>query len=302
MSSTIAIATNLHHRIELGFFEQWLDYHLRLGVDHVFLGIDVRHSVGDLASQRAVTGELTRPPRQYMWWKKPNFDYHAALGHAQILDRWREGLARFPADRVTPVFLRLPDNVNIRRQLRWLSIVYADYADRFDYLFFIDGDELLVPQASDDIHSVLDALEGDTLVYGIRQQLFDKRWASPGVNRESVFDIHLTRGVTDHDNPPPAHAFKCLFAPGYQGLDRADLHPHSFCGDFPEHYALIDESALLLHHFRGWEDIAHRARDEDEEVEVFTSHRHAELFARCHGRWRTEEEAGVSEIREIGPD
>lgn len=302
MSPIVAVATNLHHRIELGFFEQWLDYHLRLGVDHVFLGIDVRHSAGDFASQRAVTGSLARPRRPFVWWKKPNFDYHEALSHGDVLDRWREGLARFPADRVTPVFLRLPDNVNIRRQLRWLSIVYADYAERFDYLFFIDGDELLVPQASEDIHSALPPLDGQVSVYGVRQQLFDKRWESPGINRQSVFDIHLTRGVTDHDNPPPAHAFKCLFAPGYEALERTDLHPHAFCGEYPERYAVLDESTLLLHHFRGWEDIAHRVRHGDEQVEAFMATRHADVFAALRHRSCVGKGVGVSEIREIGSD
>jgi hypothetical protein len=276
----LALATTLHHRIELDFFEEWLDYHCALDLDRLFVGVDVRRAVGDgLARRLADTQEETVSP-PYVWWKKPNFDYHHELTYEQVLATWREGIDRVGDERVVPFFLRLPEPVHSRRQLHWLSIIYADYADDFDFLFFLDGDEFLVPQRQPLLAPVIDALDESVALHGLRQKLFDQRWSEPGVNRRSVLEITRTQGLTAFDNPPPAHAFKCLFGPRYPELERADLHPHSFVRDLPEAYGgPVPDDLLQVHHFRGWQDVSHRpVRRPPAADTVDEDHRHQDVY------------------------
>jgi len=289
----IAVCSLMHYRIELPFFEEWIDYHHRIGVDTIYLGIDTSKEF-----EQYWPSQGRENLASHVWSKHPHYDYHSDLSDDEVIEAWQTKLKGLKRGKLRWSFVKFSLTNCTKRQKTFLKDTYCNRRPEFDFFIFIDGDELLVPQSHERIRPIIRRLHQMEKMsfFGIKQCRFDKRWIEAGKSHKSVFDITTTRGVTKWGNGGEGDAFKYIVGPraakwckGW--IKKPAIHPSAIKPRFPDHYITIPPEDLLLYHFQGWAtckpseeanrygnlETFMRGRQEKEECEAFEDHRHYEV-------------------------
>jgi len=230
---TIAL---MYLRGETPFVAEWLDYHLRLGVDHVFLGLHVTEDLVD--------------PSRYLVSTRPYAElYDVESTEAALLERLFALLRPF-ADRVTPYVVQRTvvhrtDADWVPAQRRFYNAVFGLHRDDYDWVCPHDIDEYLVPQGA--FRTITAALADCPDVYdavAMEQVVVEPRWDAHRRPRPAPLLVPtLRRGA---EVVPRLHGVKtftrCRAAAG-MGVHRPELVAGAL--------TLADER-LLTYHLRGF--------------------------------------------------
>jgi len=168
MSSGRTCAVALAYaRGEVEFIGEWLDYHLTLGISHVFLGIHVNEDLAPV--ERHLTSRRPYPAM-----------YQAGRTEADVVEEFLGTVAGF-GSRVTAYLLHrdffpVPEGHTVT-QLRLYNEVLAEQRHDFEWIAPFDIDEYLVPQPPfGSITAALDAVPEHLEAVMMEQVIAEERW------------------------------------------------------------------------------------------------------------------------------
>ncbi|HEV2310465.1 MAG TPA: glycosyltransferase family 2 protein [Acidimicrobiia bacterium] len=225
---TIAL---MYLRAEMPFVAEWLDYHLRLGVDHVFLGLHVTEDLVD--------------PSRYLVKKRPYAElYDVDSTEAELLERLFALLRPF-AGRVSPYVVLRTDPDWVPAQRRFYNAVFGLHRHEFDWVCPHDIDEYLVPQG--EFRTITAALADCPDVYDavvMEQVVVEPRWDDQRRPRPAPLLVPALRRCAEV--VPMPHSVKtftrCRAAAGL------DVHePELLAGRLA-----VADRRLLTYHLRGF--------------------------------------------------
>ena len=228
---TIAL---MYVRGEMPFIAEWLDYHLRLGVDHVFLGFHVSEDLVDPSSYLV----STRPYAEL---------YDVDSTEAALLQRLFVLLRPF-GKRVTPYVIQRRAGDWTPTQRRFYNAVFGLHRDDYDWVCPHDIDEYIVPQG--EFQTITAALADCPDVYdavAMEQVVVEPRWDAERRPRSAPLLVPtLRRGAEVVPRLQGVKTFtRCRAAAGL-GVHWPELVAGAL--------TLIDER-LLTYHLRGYPEL-----------------------------------------------
>lgn len=248
---TLCAAALAYPRAELPFIAEWLDYHLALGVGHVFLGIHLN--------------EEFRPPGFLMPAKRPYPAMYRLEGtEGDVLADFLDRIAPF-RNRVTTLLFRR-DDWRLRTQNGAQLALYRHARDRardhFRWIAIHDIDEFLVPTTSHDLPSALERIDDGISAVVMRQVICEARWNGD---------------FTPSDTPVLSrHRRLSRIIPGTHGqktISRLAKTRHLYI-----HHSMVEgetlrNESILLYHFRGFPkhteiDIGHHLPVDTDEFDL----------------------------------
>ena len=217
-------------RAELPFIAEWLDYHLSLGVDHIFLGIHLN--------------EEFRSPEFLMPAKRPFPAMYRLEGtEGDTLLEFHAEIAPF-RNRLTTLLFRRDDH-RLRTHNGAQFDLYRHVRDRhrcnFEWVAVHDIDEFLVPREHDDLKSALRSLPDEVSALRMRQVICESRWHD---DHKPVNAPVLSRHRRLSEVIPASHGAKTI-----SRLSRVkQLYIHHSLVDGP----VTCNDSILHYHFRGF--------------------------------------------------
>jgi hypothetical protein len=241
-------------RLELPFIAEWTDYHLSLGVDHIFLGLHINDEY--------------QTPEAFLPAKRPFPSLYVLDGSegdvvAEFLDQLRPFRNRltFRLHRRTAFGLF----TECQAQEEHYNRVLALHREDFEWIAVHDIDEFLVPTEHQSLAEALSIHGDDVAALRMRQIICEARWTDDRKPRQHpVLSLHRRHGAT----LPLPHGFKSISRMSltrHLGLHGSSVYGTEACDD-----------SILNYHFRGFPsateiDTGYRLPVEREEFDTVDS-------------------------------
>jgi len=269
MSSRVCGVALAYPRGELRFIGEWLDYHLTLGISHLFVAA---HLNEDLV-----------PPDRHLTIKRPYpAMYEEGRTEAEVLADFFGVVEPF-RPRVTTYLLHRDYSTepsgHLAAQLQLYNAVLAEQGDAFEWIAPFDIDEYLVPQPP--FGSVTAALDEVPAGFGavvMEQVIANPRWDADHRPRR---DRLIVPGLRRCSEVVPFHHGVKTFA-RCAAAASLGVHDHQLVAGFE----VLADRRLLQYHFRGFpeqtEDTEYRTPLDRQEFDLVDP-RPWELLERARG-------------------
>ncbi|MBK26021.1 MAG: hypothetical protein CME70_18635 [Halobacteriovorax sp.] len=236
----VSIYTLLIPRMELPFIKEWIDHHLSLGVDKIYIYNNGRVPSDNDQYLQAGARELLEGEKTIKWAKKPDADYSLELSDEDVSKQFNEIINRYKGK----VFLKswAPGKDHSTPYPKSQITGYKDCArnNSSDWWFCIDVDEFLYLEKHLNIKDFLACWEVpfDSIRLELSQRVFGSR-----VKGESV------RGVFDwgYDHPDQVKSIVkgIKFRSG-----NCDVDVHTIGGEQIRSVS-VPFAVARYHHYRG---------------------------------------------------
>ena len=236
MSSGRACGVALAYaRGEVRFIGEWLDYHLALGLSHLFVAMHVNEDLGPAARHLTV-----KRPFAAM--------YEVGRSEADVVADFLDAVEPF-RDRVTTYLLHReysaePDG-HIATQGRFYNAILGERRHEFEWIAPFDIDEYLVPQPPyGSITAALDAVLADVGGVVMEQVIANPRWDDdrrPRLDPLVVPDLRRCSEIVGFGHGHKTFA-RC------RAVASLGLHSHQLVAGSE----LLADRRLLQYHFRGF--------------------------------------------------
>lgn len=217
-------------RFELDFIAEWVDYHLAIGVDRIFLGLHVNE-------ENVVREHLIPPKRPY-----PRM-YHLEGSEGDILSEFHHRIEPFRA-RVKTFLFRRDDNryhLHCEQQKELYQLVLDRYRNDFDWVAVHDIDEFIVPVRKPDLKSALLEYGPEVGAARMLQVICEPRWNEVF---EPVSEPVLSRHRRMKGVVPHCHGCKTISR--FSHTSKLDIHTSIVSG------AVVQDDAIRIYHYRGF--------------------------------------------------
>ena len=197
----LSIYTQIFPRLEIFFLDEWIEYHLRLGVDHIYI---YDNGLKSTESPTEVDCKLESEFKQIKWAKKPDADYFLDYSDDEIYDHLHKLVKKYH----TQVTLKLwrpkiecPYYERIFCQCKgYLNCINENKRDQ--WWIHIDPDEYLFSE-NVNLSDFIDSY--DTKNYfslRLRQRVFEKRRRNFSVKSLSKYgyDIDIFKCIVKSPN------------------------------------------------------------------------------------------------------
>lgn len=182
MEKRIGIYTCILPRLEVFFLNEWIQHHLNLGVEHVYIYDNGHISIDN--SEWAYNPDAPKIDNPRVWAKKPTCDYYLQYSDTEINEILMSIIASYD-DYVTLI----PWYYNIHHKLTHPDQQLQGYINcvnenqHIDWWLHIDPDEYIMLYKHD---VIADLIYPGTNCYKISQRVFDLR--SRGTMTRKIFN------------------------------------------------------------------------------------------------------------------
>lgn len=225
----LSSASLAYPRMELPFIAEWLDYHLSLGVEHVFLGLHLNEEFS---------------PRETLLPAKRPFPslYRLDESEGDVLAEFMLATEPFRKRITTWLFPRRNSDVHgeCGCQCDLYRRILEAHASDIEWLAVHDIDEFLVPAKHRTLTDVLDGLEDSVAGIRMRQVVCEARWTDERIPRtEPVLSLHRRIGQP----MPPSHGSKMISRLG--AAREIGIHGSVVDGE------ICGDDSVFSYHYRG---------------------------------------------------
>lgn len=236
----VCICTMIAPRMEISFLGEWIEHHLDLGVDRIFIyntGFKIVSTKGENTQRKLTEGEVGK-----RWQKKPDAEYHVDLSDDEITNLLNELVEKY-SERVELIDWFWRDEFDKSNHTAQ-CLAYENCTKNFmsDWWLNIDPDEYVVIKSHETIGEFLNAdhrigKHGKRKVtsFWVGQRVFEER-----VRGESV------RKIFNYGYDLPHHC-KCIVKNPINSFDMA-IHQAKNSNGRYTHWSMDD---ILIHHYRG---------------------------------------------------
>jgi hypothetical protein len=169
----ISIYSIILPRLEVFFLEEWIDHHLKFGVDHIYI-----YDAGLVAGTNKGAGLVTsRELKSSEWNKKPDADYFLDYSDKNIYEKLKETVDKHRKNvTVTNWRLGIECCETENRHAQVAGYQHCLKNNQSDWWIHIDPDEFMYSRT----HKSLSSLLIQSEIFGIHsihmgQRVFDKR-------------------------------------------------------------------------------------------------------------------------------
>lgn len=200
----ISIAVEILPRLETFFLEEWIQHHLSLGVDKIYIYNFGPKAVSPLPREQAeidpgvVVGKGDKVGR---WVKKPNCDYFEEYSYEEILSVLEEICSRYNEVELIPWVYGKNHNLkhpHSQREAYKRSIETYES----DWWLFIDPDEYIILFEHDSLKKFINDRPREEITnFLIQQRVFDERTCGKPVREiyNYGYDVSLTKSLVISD-------------------------------------------------------------------------------------------------------
>lgn len=216
-------------RMELPFIGEWLDYHLSLGVEHVFLGLHLN--------------EEFQPRESLIPGKRPFPSlYQLDASEGDVLTEFAQAVIPFKKRITTWLFPRRNSEVHgeCGEQCDLYRRVMEGYSSDIGWLAVHDIDEFLVPSQQATLTAIIDGQNDEVAGIRMRQVVCEARWTDDRVPRsEPVLSLKRRIAIP----MPASHGAKMITR--LAAAKEIGVHGSIVEG------CIRDDDSLLVYHYRG---------------------------------------------------
>jgi hypothetical protein len=239
-------AVFVYPRIELNYIKEWLDYHEKQGVDHVYMTLHLnepRDKILDFS--------------QIVWTKKPNIPYVKEYTENELVDIFKEKIRdHINRDRITLNFsTRLTDTtgkshrLDQRNSYKWAQKEIINKQNlEYQWLLVSDVDEFFVPENPNfTMKQIVSEIQDDT-IGSLRCWcvIHPSRYDYP-IN-ELPWNIYIQNAGQN--------LLESKYVARCQSTEDFALH-----WSLPKSgYSTVFNPSFNIHHFRGFDDIDKKGR------------------------------------------
>lgn len=236
----VSICTMIAPRMEISFLEEWIEHHLDLGVDKIFIyntGFNILSTKGKKTQRKLDTEEVG-----VKWQKKPDAEYHIDLSDEEITNLLNDLIKKY-SERVKLIDWFWGDELD-KSNHKAQCLAYENCTKNFksEWWLNIDPDEYAVVKSHQNLKQFLkeDHRTGkhgrkQVTSFWVGQRVFEER-----VRGESV------RKIFNYGYDLPHHC-KCIVKNPINSFDMPIHHAKNSNG----RYSIRSMDDILIHHYRG---------------------------------------------------
>ena len=237
VENKISICVNIAPRLEAFFIEEWIEHHLKIGVDKIYI-----YETG--AKIKCKGWETKSNSDDNKWAKKPNADYFEDFSTKEIYDKINDVISKFGDSVVLNTYEWKSGQALQRVQMA----TYKECTQRYksEWWISIDPDEYIVPKKYNDLKSFFNS---DYLKTGkngkkdcgaiwLSQRVFDERKRNESVRKIFNYGYDLTdhhKCITKHPiksfKVDTLHRGRCKGTPGIKCPPINEICFHHYRGD-----------------------------------------------------------------------
>ena len=237
VENKISICVNIAPRLEAFFIEEWIDHHLKIGVDKIYI-----YETG--AKIKCKGWENKSNSDDNKWAKKPNADYFEEYSDTEIYDKLHDVISRCGESVILESYEWKSEENNHRAQMSTYEKCTQMYNS--EWWINIDIDEYIVPKKYNDLKSFFNS---DYLKVGkngrkecgaiwLSQRVFDERKRNESVRKIFNYGYDLTdhyKCITKHPirsfKVDTLHRGRCKGTPGIKCPPIHEICFHHYRGD-----------------------------------------------------------------------